>query len=590
MWAASLLLTLIALAPAGANAQNLIINDLNQHRQSIAYEIPDAEGRAQAIRYIEMVRDRFAPGTEIVDALNLDDDALRAKLKGTVAIYTVLREDSRLLRLASRGLPLRLENGILHWGGRAEPTADLRVVFAGRQPYGEGFSVVYAAGTNALLADAHKVFHGPCSYHIFRGAGEGHLLGEGFYGPNFVEAPTRLPLAAAAADMREFFSTVESAHPNPYAKISKDAYEKVKKQTFAELPMRAAADGTIAIKDLAYSLMYAAAALQDGHTGVLWRPAGMTSGLSRGKRFPPFWLESENGRIFIASAADRSLTGAEMLEVNGQSAGEFLKPVLSRIAAESHTYRVWLFTCDQLAWYYLTNVFGRDSYTLTLRDRSGATRQRPIQTVSLSSFQMLARPRGGGAERRIEFLDSGRIAKLIIPNLLYDADRRKTEEFFDRAFGQIHDKGATRLIIDIRGNGGGDSRMGDYVLQFLRGAGPSTATHFNGKTYLLIDHSVFSSAVMFAGAFRDYKVGTLVGYESGGTPSHYGYPRNFTLKNSGIAFRVSRTHFQSATPRPDDDRHGVLPDIPITRELLAPYQSEPDPALAFTLAAIRKGH
>ena len=57
---------------------------------------------------------------------------------------------------------------------------------------------------------------------------------------------------------------------------------------------------------------------------------------------------------------------------------------------------------------------------------------------------------------------------------------------------------------------------------------------------MLTDHLVFSSAVMFADAFRDYNVGTIVGYETGGTPSHYGYPRSFTLKNSGIDFGVSR--------------------------------------------------
>ena len=86
--------------------------------------------------------------------------------------------------------------------------------------------------------------------------------------------------------------------------------------------------------------------------------------------------------------------------------------------------------------------------------------------------------------------------------------------------------------------------MGDYVLSFVRPKQPAR------KTYMLTDHLVFSSAVMFADAFRDYNVGTIVGYETGGTPSHYGYPRTFELKNSGIDFGVSRTHFNA--PRPGD--------------------------------------
>ena len=124
--------------------------------------------------------------------------------------------------------------------------------------------------------------------------------------------------------------------------------------------------------------------------------------------------------------------------------------------------------------------------------------------------------------------------------------------------------------------------MGDYVLSFVRPKQPAK------KTYMLTDHLVFSSAVMFADAFRDYNVGTIVGYETGGTPSHYGYPRTFELKNSGIDFGVSRTHFNAPKPRPGDDQHGVLPAVAVNRELLVPYRAEADPVLAFTLAHIRK--
>jgi hypothetical protein len=113
--------------------------------------------------------------------------------------------------------------------------------------------------------------------------------------------------------------------------------------------------------------------------------------------------------------------------------------------------------------------------------------------------------------------------------------------------------------------------MGDYVLSFVRPKQPAK------KTYMLTDHLVFSSAVMFADAFRDYNVGTIVGYETGGTPSHYGYPRTFELKNSGIDFGVSRTHFNAPKPRPGDDQHGVLPAVAVNRELLVPYRAEADP-------------
>jgi hypothetical protein len=192
-------LTALFLLPSIGTSQNLILNDL--HGQIIAYEIPEPEGRAEAVRYIEAIRDRFHPGVEIVDAMSLDDATLRQKLQGTLVLYTTLGENSRLLRLAARPLPLRIENGTLHWGSFSAPVKDLRMVFVGQHPYGEGYSVVYAAGSNALLAQANSVYHGPCSYHIFQGAGRGDLLREGFYDRSFVEKPDRLSLPDATADV-----------------------------------------------------------------------------------------------------------------------------------------------------------------------------------------------------------------------------------------------------------------------------------------------------------------------------------------------------------------------------------------------------
>jgi C-terminal processing protease CtpA/Prc len=220
---------------------------------------------------------------------------------------------------------------------------------------------------------------------------------------------------------------------------------------------------------------------------------------------------------------------------------------------------------------------------------SGAVRQPAIRTLGFAEFKRLAPPARPSGNTRVEFLDDGKIARLVIPSLVYGPDRKKTEEVFDQAFDQIRKRASTDLIIDIRGNSGGDSRMGDYVLRFVRpkqSARPES--FFTGKTYMLTDHIVFSSAVIFADAFRDCKVGTIVGYETGGTPSHYGQPRAFTLENSGIAFGVSSKHFNAPKPRPGDADHGVLPDVAVNRELLVPFRKEADPVLAFTLAHIRE--
>ena len=93
---------------------------------------------------------------------------------------------------------------------------------------------------------------------------------------------------------------------------------------------------------------------------------------------------------------------------------------------------------------------------------------------------------------------------------------------------------------------------------------------------------------MLAAMFRDYKLGTILGQETGGIPTMFSAPDSFTLKNSRIEGRVSCSQYNAARPKPGDDRHGVLPDIPLDAASLAPYRGEADPVLEFTQAYIRK--
>jgi len=118
---------------------------------------------------------------------------------------------------------------------------------------------------------------------------------------------------------------------------------------------------------------------------------------------------------------------------------------------------------------------------------------------------------------------------------------------------------------------------------------PRPGAFFLGHTYLLIDNGSFSMAAIFAAMFRDYQAGTILGYETGGLPLTFGGPYSFTLKNSRIPCTVSWTENLPAKPWPGDDRHGVIPDVPLSDQKLADFKTERDPVLAFTLRYIKTG-
>jgi hypothetical protein len=62
----------------------------------------------------------------------------------------------------------------------------------------------------------------------------------------------------------------------------------------------------------------------------------------------------------------------------------------------------------------------------------------------------------------------------------------------------------------------------------------------------------------------------------------------FKLRYSNIPCHVAASVSFVTNPRLDPSEHGLLPDVPFDRRLLAPFHDDDDPELAFTLDYIRK--
>jgi hypothetical protein len=178
--------------------------------------------------------------------------------------------------------------------------------------------------------------------------------------------------------------------------------------------------------------------------------------------------------------------------------------------------------------------------------------------------------------------------------------------FLRNTFLQVKTQGIRTLIIDLRDNGGGNSALGDALLEYItdqpyrqfsrferkvssqartwflsqNGSMPwadgqeigsiykaegnwhkpaTNALRFFGKVFVLIAEPTFSSAVSFAATIKDLKLGTLVGQETGGKPTDFGDYYPFKLPNTQLEAVVSTTFW--VRPGGFDNRHGVFPDV-----------------------------
>lgn len=153
-------------------------------------------------------------------------------------------------------------------------------------------------------------------------------------------------------------------------------------------------------------------------------------------------------------------------------------------------------------------------------------------------------------------------------------------DFFDSFFQQVETEEIENIILDIRGNGGGDpmvtSRLFSYLAKttqpyFSRASSyypglhldiPMSEPHFNGNLYTLIDGLCGSSCGHFAALLKYQEVGIFLGEETGGSFSCTDSSTNYALTNTHLIFRSS-TYVWTVVTEGLTPGRGILPDVSI---------------------------
>jgi hypothetical protein len=140
---------------------------------------------------------------------------------------------------------------------------------------------------------------------------------------------------------------------------------------------------------------------------------------------------------------------------------------------------------------------------------------------------------------------------------------------------QIDTHSVERALIDLRWNGGGDSRVIAPLKRAL-----SSRPRLIGHIYVAIGQNTFSSALQNAIELKQELSAILVGEPTGGSSGGHGEVRTITLPNSKLVVRYTSRYFTIAGR---ENASSLNPDI------LAPLTfhdviSSRDPALAAILS------
>jgi hypothetical protein len=134
-----------------------------------------------------------------------------------------------------------------------------------------------------------------------------------------------------------------------------------------------------------------------------------------------------------------------------------------------------------------------------------------------------------------------------------------------------------RVVVDLRSNAGGDSRVIKPLIEGLRSR---AALNAPGHLYALIGPVTYSSGMMAAMDFKDELHAILIGEPTGGKPNGFGEVKRATLPNSNLAVYYPVKFFR---PLSDGNPESIMPDVSV-RLTLGDFLAGRDPVLEAALS------
>lgn len=433
--------------------------------------------------------------------------------------------------------------------------------------------------------------------------------------------------AELRADYTMFRNILEESHPSLYWYTSKDSMDYYFNQGYARL------NDSMNEPQFRTLLTYVIAKINCGHTSTRYSKK-FTKYLDtvRNARSFPLTFKLWKDTMVITSNLNRRdsvLTrGTIVRSINGIPHQQLTDILFNYIATDGYNdvskYQQLSNRGNFGGWY--RNVFGLpEKFLIGYTDSLGNEKE---TTVSLYNPLADTGRRMFPGVRRLSKKERRRLELLTVRNVQIDTTLQSAfmtlnsfsrgnllKPFFKNTFKQLRRNNVRHLVIDVRGNGGGDAalstlltryiiqhkfkiadslyavrRSSNYgrhiqnqwiywtIMQFLTKKhrdgnyhfgyferhyfNPRKKDHFNGNVYVLTGGNSFSATTLFAGAIKGQQNVKIIGEETGG--GAYGNSAwmipDVTLPITGVRFRLPKFRLVIDKDRVKDGR-GVQPDI-----------------------------
>jgi hypothetical protein len=434
----------------------------------------------------------------------------------------------------------------------------------------------------------------------------------------------RYEVAQLQSDFAYLRRALEEVHPGLYWYTPKDSLDRA----FA----RAAAALTHPMAEPEYwqLLQTLVQRVHCGHTRVQHSAAYKTWFRRQPYPYLPFTVAVRHDRLFIAenqSTAPELQPGTELLAIDGHPTTEVLPRLRSLISADGYGtgFQDKELEAGFFDAYYWSFYEAKPTYPLLVRDSTGQQRQltplpRPAKPRPLTPMPT---PLTAAQEhtRQLDRLRSVRYpaelpatAILRIREFSYD-ELEDYKRFHQQLFADLAKRHTKQLVIDLRGNPGGNQEISVDLMKYLMKSEfvlnksalapvllpffsqpdslkpnyfnpsrvrrlldgtvsfvnhdlgpqrPYRRRYFRGKVVVLVDGGTFSAASNFTASLRAQRHITVIGQETGGAEAgcNGGTISELELPATHLVLQLPHFRMLSACPSPQLGR-GVRPDIEV---------------------------
>lgn len=411
-------------------------------------------------------------------------------------------------------------------------------------------------------------------------------------------------------DLEYLNNSLKYAHYNLYAYTSEEDfsknYQSVKKSIIKD---------SITLLQATATFQKVISVVNNGHTEIDFPGASYGNYAHSGGTIFPLEIAFENNKSLIRKNFSDNTdikTGSEIISINEISMKDVLAKIYPQVSAERIYFKnakIEMYSFPRLYW----QVFGKqDDFQIEVLS-NGTINKNSIKAVNLLDGYEMKRTEILNARMDLKFFNES--AYLNPGN--FSGYEQKYRKFIDSAFVEIKNSNSKNLIIDLRNNAGGNDSFSDYLVSFFadkpfkwnskftlktsqflkdhtRKYNDTTDIYFQnilshkdgeiynfefdeyqpqlkqkrfiGVVYVLVNRQSHSQSAVTASQIQDYKLGTIVGEETGDFPTLYASQFQYKLPNTGIVVKVSKG--QIVRVNGSKKQEGVIPDIIIKDHLL----------------------